>query len=291
MRGAIARSGPDAVVAFTYNSSAAVLERASFTEAFFAAVGATIAEHTICAATMGPWDSVFGEMASADPRGGAQQVGGRLGRQPDGEQHSPFTASLVQQAAKAEYQGGGDRSAGDGHEGRRADLHLAIRPGTGAVLALAVASHWAATGRLAHEFIAAHADGAEALLAAAASGRSIVPRVTGLAAADIDACRVVGHHSAHDTAHRVGTGAQQQRWCGLPCHPLPCRFWAATSCSGAAVSSAPPRPAQPSRCTRWPQEAFSGLRRSLPLHQVASGWRRARPTRARCCSCRAPTRW
>ena len=55
MRGAIARSGPDAVVAFTYNSSAAVLERASFTEAFFAAVGATIAEHTITRSARPRW--------------------------------------------------------------------------------------------------------------------------------------------------------------------------------------------------------------------------------------------
>jgi anaerobic selenocysteine-containing dehydrogenase len=49
----------------------------------------------------------------------------------------------------------------------RAHLHLAVRPGTDVVLALALANHWANTGALATEFLAAHADGVDELLAAA----------------------------------------------------------------------------------------------------------------------------
>ncbi|HTH07236.1 MAG TPA: molybdopterin-dependent oxidoreductase, partial [Ilumatobacteraceae bacterium] len=68
MRSAIDDAGPDAVVAFTYNSSAAVIEGDSMTDAFFAAIGATFVERTICAHTTGQsWASVYGQMASADP--------------------------------------------------------------------------------------------------------------------------------------------------------------------------------------------------------------------------------
>ena len=68
MRDAVDTGGGDAVVAFTYNSSAPTIERASLSEALFAAIGATHVEHTICAHTAGAsWDSVFGDLPSADP--------------------------------------------------------------------------------------------------------------------------------------------------------------------------------------------------------------------------------
>ena len=185
MRDAIERRGADAVVAFTYNSSAAVVERASFTEAFFAAIGATIAEHTICAHTMGlAWESVYGEMNSADPR---DVVHSKLvviwGANPTvSNTHFP---PLVQQAAKA----GAKVVVIDPRRtamAKRADLHLALLPGTDTALALAIANLWSAAGRLDREFIAAHADGADEFLAAAAEWPvDRAAAVTGLDAADI----------------------------------------------------------------------------------------------------------
>src|SRR5215218_6974063 len=54
-------AGRDAIVAFTYNSSAPANESNGLTEAFFAALGATQVEHTICAATVSAaWASVYG---------------------------------------------------------------------------------------------------------------------------------------------------------------------------------------------------------------------------------------
>jgi len=53
MTAALAGRGGDAIAAYTYNSSAARVERASMTEALFAAIGATVVDHTICAHTMG----------------------------------------------------------------------------------------------------------------------------------------------------------------------------------------------------------------------------------------------
>ena len=53
MRTSIDAHGADSVVAFTYNSSTGAIEGASLTEALFAELGATIAEHTICAHTNG----------------------------------------------------------------------------------------------------------------------------------------------------------------------------------------------------------------------------------------------
>ena len=68
IRAAIAAHGPEAVVGFTYNSSAPVIERASATDALLGALGATYVEPTICAATAdAAWTSVFGDMPSADP--------------------------------------------------------------------------------------------------------------------------------------------------------------------------------------------------------------------------------
>ena len=174
MREAIDRSGRESVVAFTYNSSAAVIERDSLTEAFFAAIGATVADHTICAATMGAaWESVFGDMASADP---LDVVNSDLiviwGANPTvSNTHFP---PLVQQAVAR----GAKLVVIDPRRtaiAKRADLHLAVRPGTDVALAMAIAGEWATNGQLAGDFIEAHAESADEFLAQPATGRSSGP--------------------------------------------------------------------------------------------------------------------
>ena len=247
---AIDRNGADAVVAFTYNSSAAVLERASLSEAFFAAIGATIIDHTICAETMGAaWESVYGDMASADPR---DVVNSKLvviwGANPTvSNTHFP---PLVQQAVAA-----GRRSLSSIRVARQwPSAPICIWP-SGPVLTrcwrLAIANHWASNGHLDREFFEAHSTGADEFLAAAAEWSiERAAEVTGLGRGrDPDAGRLVGQHSAHHAAYRLGAGAQRERWCLVPGNPCVAGTRRALRPAAAAASSAPPPPAPPSRAS------------------------------------------
>jgi len=269
MRQAIDRRGADAVVAFTYNSSAAVLERASLSEAFFAAIGATIIDHTICAETMGAaWQSVYGEMASADPR---DVVHSKLvviwGANPTvSNTHFP---PLVQQAVAD----GAKVVVIDPRRtamAKRADLHLAIRPGTDTVLAFAIANQWASNGRLDREFFAAHATGAEEFLAAAAEWSvERAAAVTGLEAADI-VTLADWWGTIRPSMLRIGWGQERNANGGAACRAvlsLPVLGGHFGQQGGGVIGSTSAGTAKPRK--RWPAEAFNDLpRRSLPLHQV-----------------------
>jgi len=269
MHRAIDRKGADAVVAFTYNSSAALVERASFSEAFFAAIGATIIDHTICAETMGAaWQSVYGEMASADPR---DVVHSKLvviwGANPTvSNTHFP---PLVQQAVAA----GAKVVVIDPRRtamAKRADLHLAIRPGTDSVLAFAIANHWAGNGHLDRGFFDAHSSGADEFLAAAAEWTTEnAAAITGLAAADIV---TLAHWwgTTRPTMLRIGWGQERNANGGASCRSilsLPVvggHFGQPGSGVIGSTSAAATKPRK-----RWPADAFNDMpRRSLPLHQV-----------------------
>ena len=114
MREAIDRSGRESVVAFTYNSSAAVIERDSLTEAFFAAIGADRRRpHDLC----GDDGRRVGERVRRHgvgrPARCRQQRPDRdLGRQPDGLQHALPTARPSSGGTRR--QAGRDRSASHG---------------------------------------------------------------------------------------------------------------------------------------------------------------------------------
>ena len=265
----LATKGAGAVAAFTYNSSAARVERASMSEAFFAAIGAAQVEHTICAHTMGEaWASVYGSMNSADPR---QVVHSRLvviwGANPTvSNTHFP---PLVQQAVKA----GAKVVVIDPRRtamAARADLHLAVRPGTDAVLAYAVAHQWQRHGHLDHGFIAAHAEGAEEFLAAAEEWTpERAAHVTGLAAADI---RTLAEWwgGTRPAMLRIGWGQERNANGGAACRAilslpvLAGHFGVA----GSGVIGSTSTGAVKAR-RRWPAEALHGpARRTLPMHQI-----------------------
>ncbi len=269
MHRALDRGGADAVVAFTYNSSAAVLERASLSEAFFAAIGATIIDHTICAETMGAaWESVYGEMASADPR---EVVHSELvviwGANPTvSNTHFP---PLVEQAVRA----GAKVVVIDPRRtamAKRSHLHLAVRPGTDTVLAFAIANLWASNGHLDHEFFEAHATGSDAFLAAAAEWSvERAAAATGLDAADILTV-ADWWGTTRPSMLRVGWGQERNANGGASCRAilaLPVlggHFGQQGSGVIGATSAGDAKPR-----TRWPAQAFNDLpRRSLPLHQV-----------------------
>ena len=269
MRAAIDSKGPDAVVAFTYNSSAATIERASLTEAFFAAIGATIVEHTICAHTMGEsWRSVFGAMSTANP---LDVVNSQLvviwGANPTvSNTHFP---PLVQQAVA----NGAKVVVIDPRRtamAKRCDLHLAIRPGTDTVLALAIANYWSHYNLLDTEFIAKHADGADEFLAGAAEWTiERAAQVTGLAEADIITL-AKWWGGTTPSMLRIGWGQERNANGGAACRAilsLPILLGQFGTPGSGVIGSTSTGAAKPRR--RWPQAAFDGPpRRSVPLHQV-----------------------
>lgn len=269
MRHAVATRGADSIVAFTYNSSAALVERASFTEAFFAAVGATIVEHTICAHTMGvSWESVFGEMESADP---ADVVHARLvviwGANPtvSNTHFPPLVQQAVDQGARVVVIDP-RRTAMAG----RADLHLAINPGTDAALAYAIANLWLGNQWLDREFIAQHAEGAEEFLVTAREwSLDRASEVTGLAADDI---RTLADWwgTTRPSMLRIGWGPERNANGGAACRAilsLPVlggHFGVPGSGVIGATSAGATTPRR-----RWPDAAIDGPdRRTLPMHQI-----------------------
>jgi anaerobic selenocysteine-containing dehydrogenase len=164
VRDAIEHHGPASVVPFIYGSSAPTLQNAVGPR-LWKKLGTSRVEETICAATHGAaYREMFGAMLSADP---LDVVHARLvvvwGANPAiSNTHFP---PLVQQAKRA----GAKVVVVDPRAtamAKRADLHVALRPGTDVVLALAMARAIAARGRLARDFLDAHADGVDAYLAA-----------------------------------------------------------------------------------------------------------------------------
>jgi anaerobic selenocysteine-containing dehydrogenase len=269
MRDAIATRGADSVVAFTYNSSAALVERDSFTEAFFSAIGATIVDHTICAHTMGvSWESVFGTMGSADP---ADVVNSRLvviwGANPTvSNTHFP---PLVQQAV--------DRGARvvviDPRRtamAGRADLHLAITPGTDAALAYAVANIWLGNQWLDRDFIELHAEGAEEFLATAREWS--LDRASEVTGVSIDDIRTLAEWwgTTRPSMLRIGWGPERNANGGAACRAilsLPVLGGHFGVPGSGVIGSTSAGASTPRR--RWPEAATDGPdRRSLPMHQI-----------------------
>ncbi len=269
MRDAIDRKGADSVVAFTYNSSAARIQKASLAEALFAAVGAAVVEHTICAHTVGgAWESVYRGMASADPR---DVVHSKLvviwGANPTvSNTHFP---PLVQQAVA----NGAKVVVIDPRRtamAKRADLHLAIRPGTDVALAYAVANLWLGDQQIDREFLAEHAEGWEEFLVTAREwSLERASEVTGLAVDDIRML-ATWWASTRPAMLRLGWGPERNANGGAACRAilaLPVLGGHFGVPGSGVVGSTSAGAAAPQR--RWPQAAFEGpVRRTLPLHQV-----------------------
>ncbi len=267
MRTSIAEHGADSVVAFTYNSSAASIERASLTEALFAAVGATIAEHTICAHTMGAaWESVYGEMCSADP---LDVVQSRLvvvwGANPtvSNTHFPPLVQRAVDHGAKAVVIDP-RRTA----MAKRADLHLPIRPGTDTVLAYTIADQWRRNGQIDDAFCAANASGAHEFLAQAEHWP--VDRAAEVCGLDIDAISTLAEWWARTRPSmlRIGWGQERNANGGAACRAilaLPVLGGHFGTPGSGVIGSTGAGEIRPHR--RWP--TFDRIdRRVLPLHQI-----------------------
>jgi anaerobic selenocysteine-containing dehydrogenase len=215
LRDAADRFGTASVVPYLYNSSAPTLQRALGTR-LWSRFRASKVEETICAATHGKaYEQMFGGMLSADP---LDVVHARLvvvwGANPAiSNTHFP---PLVQRARRA----GAKLVVVDPRRtamAKRADLHVAPRPGTDVALALGIARHLAHTGAIDRAFVDAHADGLDAYLAAArpwpldrTAAVTGVDEATILAFADL-------MRSIRPAFFRVGWGIERNRNGGSAC--------------------------------------------------------------------------
>jgi anaerobic selenocysteine-containing dehydrogenase len=270
MKTALTEVGPDAIVPFTYNSSAGVHEGSSMTEALFAALGASTVEHSICAATAGAaWDSVIPDLVSADPFDVAHaKLVIVWGANPTiSNTHFP---PLVQQAVKA----GAKVVVIDPRKtamAKRADLHLALRPGTDVVLAMAVANYWAAKGYVDHTFTDQYATGVDEFLAEAANTNvARAAEICGLTVADIEAFAEL-YGTTKPSMLRIGWGQERNANGGAACRailslPVLGGHFGVKG-SGIIGSTGSGAPKDPKR--RWPAFATpANPRRNVLMHTI-----------------------
>ncbi|MBK9180601.1 MAG: molybdopterin-dependent oxidoreductase [Acidimicrobiales bacterium] len=210
LREAAERDGPESVVPYTYNSSGGVLAQEGLGGRFWHRFGASLVQHTICAATAGAaWALTYGDMLSADP---LDVVHARLvvvwGANPTvSNVHLPPLVRRAQDAG-ARLVVVDPRRTG---MARRADLHLAVRPGTDVVVALAAARHLAHEGLLDDAFLAEHATGVEAFLDAAEPWTlERASAVAGVAAAAI-ATLAEWYAATRPAMLRLGWGLERNR--------------------------------------------------------------------------------
>jgi len=201
---------PATVVPYLYNSSAGYLGGGLLGELLWDALGASQVDHTICAASTGKaWSMTFGSMPGADL---FDVVHAQLvvvwGANPAiSNTHFP---PLVQHARD----NGAVLVVVDPRRtamAKRADLHLAVRPGTDVVLALAVARELAARGAVDRDFTDARADGVEEYLAACQPWTlARAAEVCGIAEAELVAFvdLVAGRRPAY---WRTGWGMERNR--------------------------------------------------------------------------------
>ena len=178
---------PATVVPYLYNSSCGEIGGGMLGPLLWDAIGASRVDHTICAATTGrAWSLVFGGMTGADP---LDLVHSQLvvvwGANPSiSNTHFP---PLVQHARSngAALVVVDPRRTG---MAKRADLHLAIRPGTDVVLAMAVARELQQRKAIDLVFTDAHADGVDEYLEACAPWTlDLAAAECGLTVAEIEA--------------------------------------------------------------------------------------------------------
>jgi len=211
--------GPESVLPFTYNSSAGVLASGGLTDRLWRRFGALVAEHTICAAsTSGAWRDTYGAMPSADP---LDIVHARFilvwGANPTvSNTHLP---PLINAARKA----GAQLAVVDPRRtaiAARADLHLALRPGTDVAAALAIARHLNEQRLLDAAFLSEHVAGVDAYLEAADQW----PLDRAAAVCDVpaaDLARLAEEYATTRPAFlRMGWGQERNRNGGSACRAV-----------------------------------------------------------------------
>lgn len=209
IRRSIDEHGPASVVPFLYNSSAATFSDRLSTR-LFTELGTAQVAHTICAATASiAWHSTFPNMASADPLDVAHSdLVVVWGANPSASNtHMSPMLDAARQRGAAVVVIDPRRTP----TGAKAQLHLAVRPGTDDVLALATAAELDRLGLIDHAFCDRHADGAQQFLDAATEWTTQrAAEVCGIDAGSITAfAELVGTRSP--AMLRMGWGMERNR--------------------------------------------------------------------------------
>lgn len=217
VREAIDTHGVMSVVPYLYSSSAGVLASSALTSQLFERLGCPDVEHTICAATVGAaWRQVYGSMLSADP---FDLEHSKLvvvwGANPNAS--NTHLTPLLTKAVKGN---GATLVVIDPRRtavAARADLHLAIKPGTDVVLAYAVTRWLVEHGRHDADFLGRSTEGADEFLAAAQEWTiERAAKECGVPAADIERfADLVG--STSPAMLRLGWGLERNRNGGSGC--------------------------------------------------------------------------
>ena len=270
IRHSIDTIGADSVVPYLYSSSAGVLAGEGLTPQLFERLGCPEVSHTICAATVSAaWQQVYGSMLSADPFDIASaKVVVVWGANPNAS--NTHLTPIITQAVK---ENGATLVVIDPRRtavAKRAHLHLAIKPGTDAVLAYAVTNWLVANDSLATDFIAARVDGADEFIAAAAAWPlAVAAAECGVDAADIEAfARLVA--SNEPAMLRLGWGLERNRNGGSGCVGA-ISLWALAGHfgqrgSGIVKSTSGTAPLDVSRL--WPEHVTRSPRRVMSMNDV-----------------------
>ena len=166
IREAIATDGPGSVIPYLYNSSSARIDKKRLMPHLFERLGCPEVEQTICASTKSAaWEWTFGSMLSSDP---LDVVHAKLlvvwGGNPGAS--NTHLIPLITEARKS----GASLIVIDPRRisvADRADVHLAIRPGTDVVLGFALAKWLVDNGHADRGFLQRHTVGFERFMQAA----------------------------------------------------------------------------------------------------------------------------
>ncbi len=210
IRLAVDAHGWPSVVPYLYSSSGGNLARHGLSPLVWEHLGAARTDMTICAATVGEaWDRTYGDMASADPNDlQHSQLIVVWGANPNVS--NPHLSPVIEERRRA----GATVVVVDPRRtpiAARADLHLAVRPGTDGVLAMAVAGLLQRNNHIDRPFIDRWVDGADEYLAACEEWSvTRAAAVCGIEAADIERFAEM-YGIIRPAMLRVGWGQERNR--------------------------------------------------------------------------------
>ena len=195
---------------YLYSSSAGKLGREGLSPLVWEHFGAARTDITICAAVVGEaWDRTYGSLPSADPEDlQHSQLIVVWGANPNVSH--PHLSPVIEERRRA----GAKLIVVDPRRtpiASRADLHLAVRPGTDGVLAMAIANVLQRDDHLDRAFIDQWVDGADEYLAACQQWTPTrAAEVCGLAVGDIEQFAEM-YGTIRPALLRVGWGQERNR--------------------------------------------------------------------------------
>jgi anaerobic selenocysteine-containing dehydrogenase len=207
---AIATNGWQSIVPYLYSSSAGNLGRHGLSPLVWEHLGAARTDITICAATVTEaWERTYGAMASADPADiEHSQLIVVWGANPNVSH--PHLSPVIEERRRA----GAQLIVVDPRRtpiAARADLHLAVRPGTDGVLAMAIAALLRRDGHIDTAFVERWVDGGDEYLAACEEWTvARAAEICGLEAADIERFAEM-YGTIRPAMLRVGWGQERNR--------------------------------------------------------------------------------